>query len=843
MNKNQVNKTIKTKPITVLNEVDNLPTPTPLPREDFNERKKRLEAFKKKKEAEKAKTKTGKVRVPTFEPLRQQPQSGQAVRKPVVKQQISSDDAKHVNSENKDKNEAASVDPTSVLNIERKVTSAVTQQTAQPSLTATTACVTPGRSPRHLGIAGKPARLLAADTDDVQNDRPATPKTPNNQKRVGRPLDSPLILSTILSPIKLESPITSSPQRNAIQSSCTPASTQKNEEETPRTVRIMTASRIPRSAESKNQDRQGSYTPTPKAGRVRVAYPVTDKRQIENYTVPSPKAFCVRDPQVIAKDGMHDNMSTTKMPNRQESFTYTPRSAVRIANPSATLSTSKQPIVKDGMQDDIATAQTPNRLESLACTPRSAVRIANPSVNLSTPKQPIAKDGIQDDIPTTQTPNRLESLACTPRSAVRIANPSVNLSTPKQPIVKDGIQDDIPTTQTPNRPESLACTPRSAVRIANPSVNLATPKQQHDIPTPIRLESACTPRSAVRIANPSANLSVSKQFIAKDDIPTQTPNRLESLAYTPSSAVRIANASSVPSTSKIFKGTHELPKSLKWLTDRIEHTPMDSTPIRPPTTSEMSTQTSPSLMTSLIKENTNSPYQQSEAPEPKRLKSSEKVLMDRPLILLITDSDTGMIIGMEILVKGFNIAELSKEFERACFFKEAVSNEQKSFELNDNAKELLPIKPAINTQSVQCYQQTLDNLPHTPLATRHFTTPGPLATPGFFRDGQLPINSGMQTPVSKTISELQCSDKRFRESELSLVFEYESPGFERYGNEMDTREDVEDAISRFPKPRDFDAIAMALEKLSSDEARSSTDTEMNVKTEETIGSTIMVLTP
>ena len=29
--------------------------------------------------------------------------------------------------------------------------------------------------------------------------------------------------------------------------------------------------------------------------------------------------------------------------------------------------------------------------------------------------------------------------------------------------------------------------------------------------------------------------------------------------------------------------------------------------------------------------------------------------MDRPLILLVTDSDTGMIVDMEILVKGFNI--------------------------------------------------------------------------------------------------------------------------------------------------------------------------------------------
>jgi len=155
--------------------------------------------------------------------------------------------------------------------------------------------------------------------------------------------------------------------------------------------------------------------------------------------------------------------------------------------------------------------------------------------------------------------------------------------------------------------------------------------------------------------------------------------------------------------------------------------------------------------------------------------------------------------------------------------------------------ELLLIKPAANNS----VQQMVDNLAHTPLATtRHFATPGPLATPSFFKDRLLPIDSGMQTPVSKTVSELQCPDRRFRESELSLVFEYESPGFERYGNEMDTREDVEDAIARLPKPRNFDAIARALEKLSSDEARLSTDTDMKeVKTEETTGSTIMVLTP
>jgi len=29
--------------------------------------------------------------------------------------------------------------------------------------------------------------------------------------------------------------------------------------------------------------------------------------------------------------------------------------------------------------------------------------------------------------------------------------------------------------------------------------------------------------------------------------------------------------------------------------------------------------------------------------------------MDRPLIMVITDSDTGMIVNMEILVKGFDI--------------------------------------------------------------------------------------------------------------------------------------------------------------------------------------------
>jgi len=57
MNRNKATKP-NSKPITVLNEVDNLPTPTPLPREDFTERKKRLEAFKKKKEAEKTKSKT-----------------------------------------------------------------------------------------------------------------------------------------------------------------------------------------------------------------------------------------------------------------------------------------------------------------------------------------------------------------------------------------------------------------------------------------------------------------------------------------------------------------------------------------------------------------------------------------------------------------------------------------------------------------------------------------------------------------------------------------------------------------------------------------------------------------
>ncbi|CAG8477673.1 5167_t:CDS:2 [Paraglomus brasilianum] len=744
MNKDKVDP-IKSRPMTVLSEVDNLHTPTPLPREDFNERKKRLEAFKKKKEAEKTKSKTGKVRVPIFEPLRQQPQSGQAVRKPVVKQQVSSDDARYNNSENTNVKQSKSEHPKKGANESQKeATSVDTRSNAQPSQIPAS-CVTPGRSPRHLGITGKPVRLLAADTDDVQNDKSTIQKIPNSQKRFGRPVDSSI---AILAPIKLDSPVTISPQRNANQSSSTSVSTQKNGVETPNTARIMTASRIPRSAESRNQDnepdRQSSYTPTPKANRVRVIYPVTDKRQIESYTVPSPNAVCVRNPQAIAKDAVQDDIPTPQTPNRLESLARTPRSAVRIANPPSNLSTSKQPIAKDGMQNDIPTTQTPNRLDSLVCTPRSAVRITNPSANRSTSKQLIAKDGMQDDIQTTQTPNRLESVAYTPRSAMRIANPSSNLSTSKQPIAKDEMQNDIPTTQT--------------------------------------------------------------------------PNRLESLAYTPRSAVRIANTSSVPSASKIFNDTHELPKSLKWLTDRIEHTPMESTPMRPQT-SEMSTQTSPSLMTSLIQENSTCPDQQSEAPGPKRLRSSEKVLMDRPLIMVITDSDTGMIVNMEILVKGFDIAELSKEL----------------------MNELLLIKPAANNS----VQQMVDNLAHTPLATtRHFATPGPLATPSFFKDRLLPIDSGMQTPVSKTVSELQCSDRRFRESELSLVFEYESPGFERYGNEMDTREDVEDAIARLPKPRNFDAIARALEKLSSDEARLSTDTDMKeVKTEETTGSTIMVLTP